>query len=228
MKNIPKFNGFSPAASEFMLQLKFNNDRSWFNPRKQIFEDTVNTPFKALASEVAEIMQENHPEYEINLHTARIYRDARRLYGRGPYKDNLWFTIQTWSGKARGIGFWFGFDAVEYEFGVGCYNASATQMKAYRDSIDANPEAFKQIIREIEKYPEFELVGPVYAKYKKDVGDELNSWYNRKQVIIVSTEEFKGDIFSKDFPKILADKFELLMPFYEYFMAHCPPEPYRA
>lgn len=24
----------------------------------------------------------------------RIYRDARRLHGRGPYKESLWFTVE--------------------------------------------------------------------------------------------------------------------------------------
>ena len=25
---------------------------------------------------------------------SRIYRDARRLHGRGPYKDHLWFCVE--------------------------------------------------------------------------------------------------------------------------------------
>lgn len=37
------------------------------------------------------------------LKTSRIYRDARRLFGRGPYKDHLWFCVRTrdkdWTGR---------------------------------------------------------------------------------------------------------------------------------
>ena len=46
--------------------------------------------FKALAAQTHELMQQRFPDMDCRLHVSRIYRDARRLFGRGPYKDHLW------------------------------------------------------------------------------------------------------------------------------------------
>lgn len=222
-----KFPGLTQEASHFLLELKFNNDRSWFKPRKEQFDQTVYIPFKTLAMETTEILQTRHPELELDLHISRIYRDARRLYGRGPYHDALWFSIKAWAGHMRGPGFWFEFDSVEYSYGMGFYNASASQTQAWRNSIEANPSAFLRILDDLDKHPELQPDGPMYKKYKKDMGERLNPWYNQRQVQILCTKEFGGDILLPEFPEILADGFDAMMPMYKYLLMHCPPEPYR-
>ena len=228
MKEYKPFDGFSPEAGQFMLELKFNNERSWFKPRKEIFDEVVYEPFSALARETTEILQERFPEKEIDLHVSRIYRDARRLDGRGPYKEELWFSLKTWAGPMRGPGFWFEFNAVEYMFGMGFWNASASQTEAWRASIDANPNELDRIVTELEKdHPELELSGPRYKKPKKIMGNHLDSWYNQRQVQMICTRELGGDFYLSDFPKKLAEEYAALMPLYDYFMKHCPPEPYR-
>ena len=39
------FNGFTPAAGDFLWELAFNNERVWFSEHKEQFEQTVNEPF---------------------------------------------------------------------------------------------------------------------------------------------------------------------------------------
>lgn len=227
MKEITPFSGFTPEAGQFLLELKFNNDRSWFKPRKEVFDRVVNEPFKALARETTEELQEQFPEKEFDLHVSRIYRDARRLYGRGPYKEALWFSLKTWNGAMRGPGFWFEFNPVEYSFGMGTWDASAEQMEQWRVSIEANPAAFERILEKLEQHPELEIAGPMYKRQKKDMGKRLNPWYNQRQVQVICTKEFGGDILTPDFPRILAEEYAVLMPLYDYLLAHCPPVPYR-
>ena len=96
------FQGFSQATGEFLWGLAMNNDRAWFLAHKQEYEDALNGPFRALAFETLEKMQAAFPDQEFQTHIARIYRDARRLFGRGPYKDHLWFSLQ--SGERRAYG----------------------------------------------------------------------------------------------------------------------------
>ena len=96
------FEGFTPAAGEFLLALKFNNERPWFLAHKDEFETLVNQPFKALALATADEMARREPALGLNLHVARIYRDARRLHGGGPYKEHLWFSLKDWDGLLRG------------------------------------------------------------------------------------------------------------------------------
>ena len=96
------FSGFSEKTGAFLWDLAFNNERPWFLAHKQEFEDFVNTPFKAMAADTCAGMKKRLPDFEGSVHISRIYRDARRLFGRGPYKDHLWFTLRE-GGLARGL-----------------------------------------------------------------------------------------------------------------------------
>ena len=81
------FNGFTDATIDFMWNLRFNNERPWFNAHKEEFLECLDRPMKALAAEVLERLQAQFPDRTWYLHVSRIYRDARRLHGHGPYKD---------------------------------------------------------------------------------------------------------------------------------------------
>ncbi|MBQ5567911.1 MAG: DUF2461 family protein, partial [Oscillospiraceae bacterium] len=83
------FTGFSEKTGGFLWELSFNNERPWFLAHRQEFEDFVHTPFKALAKDTIDLMNARFPDFEGAAHLSRIYRDARRLFGRGPYKDQL-------------------------------------------------------------------------------------------------------------------------------------------
>ena len=85
---------FSPATIDFLWALRFNNNREWFQEHKPTYEEHLLQPIRALASAVYDAFTDAHPDLGLNLHISRIYRDARRLYGRGPLKDYLWFTIE--------------------------------------------------------------------------------------------------------------------------------------
>ncbi len=136
-----EFNGFSPEAGAFLWELRFNNERPWFNAHKEEFLALVDRPFRALADEVFERMQEAFPKREWYVHVSRIYRDARRLYGRGPYKDHLWFTLRCDASKDEEVpGFYFGFDPEGYDYGMGYWSSKAQLMERYRRLTLANPK----------------------------------------------------------------------------------------
>ena len=88
------FQGFSQGAVDFLWGIRFNNERSWFLAHKEEYLTLVDRPMRELGAQVHQSMEELFPELGLNLHVSRIYRDARRLYGRGPYKDHLWFTLR--------------------------------------------------------------------------------------------------------------------------------------
>ena len=113
------FTGFSEKTGAFLWDLAFNNERPWFLAHRQEFEDFVNTPFKALAEDTYALMGERMPEFEGMVHVSRIYRDARRLFGRGPYKDHLWFTVADARLRHEGPGFWFALGPADYSYGMG-------------------------------------------------------------------------------------------------------------
>ena len=214
------FRGFTKQTSEFMWDLAFNNERTWFNEHKQEFESLVMKPFKELARDTHEEMQRRYPEMGLQLHISRIYRDARRLHGRGPYKDHLWFSLKNWDGLLQGPMFWFEIGAADYSYGMGFYSASPAQMESFRAGVGANPARLERLARMVKEQDEFRLDGEEYKRPKGDVGELLN----RKCLGLECRRDFGGEVLKSGLPQRLADSFGFLVPFYEFFMELCLPE----
>ena len=212
------FNGFTPAAGEFLWELAFNNERPWFLEHKEQFERCVNEPFKALAADTEALMCSRFPEMDCRLHVSRIYRDARRLFGRGPYKDHMWFSIKHGSILLEGPMFWFEIGAADYSYGMGFYSATPEQMAAFRRSIDANPARLTRIAEDLELSGEFRLTGEEYKRPKGYPAPPLDRWYNRKRIGLECSRDHDAVLYSPQLPEILADAYAKLMPLYEYFL----------
>jgi len=212
------FQGFTQKTSDFLWELAFNNERPWFMAHKAEFEECLNTPFKQLAADTIALMKERFPLYEFDVHVSRIYRDARRLFGRGPYKDHLWFSIRAGEIKGEGPSFWFEIGASEYSYGMGYFMASPTHMEIFRRAVDANPAQFERLAKDIEKLKGFKLIGPEYARPKGDRGEVINRWYNRKHIAIESAHDFGGDLLTAELPRILVDGYEKLLPMHDFFV----------
>ena len=210
------FNGFSKETGEFMWELAFNNERPWFNAHKQEFETYLNRPFRALAADTYALMSERFPDTDFRVHVSRIYRDARRLFGRGPYKEALWFTIfadPPAGQESEGPAFWFEIKASSYEYGFGYYG-SPGQMECFRKTVDANPAAFERLAEQMASLPGLSLGGEEYKKPKAVKSGYTAAWYNRKYFGLSHRVDFGGDLFSPSLPVILADTYEKMMPMF--------------
>ena len=211
------FNGFSQATGDFLWSLSMNNDRTWFQAHRQEYEDALNQPFRSLGFETLEKLQRSFPEQDFQLHLSRIYRDARRLFGRGPYKEELWFSIKPSRNMEGGGNLFFGIDALSWQ--IGCdYWRDAKGMAGFRKSMDDDPETFRKLVRAFDKQDYFTLNGPEYSRRKGHADDELGPWYNKKYLWISHSEPFNDKLFSHDFVTLCADGLSALMPFYRYFL----------
>lgn len=216
---VDKFEGFSQETSDFLWDLAFNNERPWFLEHKEQFERVLNRPFKALAQETYDLTCSKSPDKPLLLHVARIYRDARRLHGRGPYKDHLWFSIKADDKLLDGPMFWFELGAADYSMGMGFYSATSAQMEEFRRGIDANPAAFERMAKKLERLKGFSVSGEEYKRPKGQYDGVIGKWYNRKRPGMDCTRDFGEELFSADLPGVLADYFTALMPMYDYLSA---------
>ena len=214
------FQGFQQQASDFFWELCFNNEREWFHAHKQQFDALIGTPMKELAVDTRELLLRRFPLLEAEVHISRIWRDARRLYGRGPLKENLWFSIEKRDTPDYAASFFFELEPAVYSYGMGFWCPKTEQMEAFRKSIDANPAAFERLASGVAKMKGFQLGGPVYKRPKGDYGEVVNAWYNRKWTNVYHEENFGGALLTPEFPTILCDAYAKLMPMYEYLLAH--------
>lgn len=212
------FNGFTRKTSEFMWELSFNNERPWFQAHRQEYEECLNVPFKALANDTFALMCDRHPDVSFHLHISRIYRDARRLRGRGPYHDRLWFSIQAEEKDYEGPVFWFELSPAEYAFGMGTWGIPAF-LEQYRKRIDANPAEFERIITELDRYPELIADLEGYKRPKGDYPPPLGLWYNCRHPGLACKKEFGGDLLTSALPGILADNYDKLFPLFSYLLS---------
>ena len=209
------FEGFTKETGEFLWELRFNNERPWFLAHKEQYERCLNRPFRALAQESWRLLSERYPERDFRVHVSRIYRDARRLFGRGPYKDHLWFSLYT-SDKNEGPSFWFEIGAAGYTYGLGCWSMRPALMERFRRAVDANPARFERLARQAEALPGLRLLGEEYRRPKGDRGELLNRWYNRKYLTMEFSGDFGGDLFSPALAQILCGAYGSLMPMHDF------------
>ena len=219
------FEGYSPAALDFLWGIRFNNERGWFLAHKEDYQSHVLAPTRALGEQVYDAMHEKYPHEPFLLKMSRIYRDARRLFGRGPYKDHLWFYLKSDEILLEGPMFWFEIGAADFSYGMGFYSATPAQMAAFRRKVDANPARFERLAKAVMKEKDFRITGEEYARPKGRRSDVIDRWYNRKRLGIEVSWDYGGDVLSERLPEILVDCYEKLMPMFDFFMEVYREEP---
>lgn len=85
------FAGFPPEALRFFRQLERNNRRDWFEPRKQVFLDSVRAPMEEFVAAIDAALASFAPEAVTLPERAiyRIYRDTRFSLDKSPYKTHI-------------------------------------------------------------------------------------------------------------------------------------------
>lgn len=214
------FQGFSEATNEFLWGIRFNNEKPWFEAHKQEYIDHVQEPLRLLAHEVYERFTAKHSDLPLNLRISRIYRDARRLHGRGPYKSNLWFTLRM-AGEdwAQMPAFWFGIHPSSYNYGMGVFDAKPAYMARFRKEMDERPEVFGKLAKAFDKQDRFVLGADSYKRPKGTPPAPLDQWYNRKGVDMGCYRQVDQLLYSRDLVEDILEGFEELMPYYHYFAA---------
>lgn len=212
------FSGFSDKTIDFMWNIRFNNEKSWFEAHKEEYKEVLAHPMNELAQEVYDGFARKHPEFALNLHVSRIYRDARHLHGQGPYKDHLWFSLrpacEEWTDKPV---FWFELSPDNWTYGLGYYRARPLTMAKHRARIDKDAKQLEKLARSLNSQSEFVLDGEAYARQKADVGKLLNDWYNIKSFSLLHEEALSDDLFCTKLTERIVKGFEYLVPFYAYF-----------
>jgi uncharacterized protein (TIGR02453 family) len=140
------FPGFSPEGIAFLRDLKANNDREWFAPRKSIYEEHLRLPMIELVRAVHGEMLRFAPEYvgEPAKCIFRIYRDTRFSKDKTPYKTHI--AASFWRNgmeKNRGAGYYFSVSPEEIEIAGGLYMPEPEVLLAVRQRIAGQHEAFR-------------------------------------------------------------------------------------
>ncbi len=211
------FQGFTQGAVDFLWGVRLNNNREWFAAHKQEYLELVDAPLRELSRELLEAMDREYPKLGLRQHVCRIYRDARRLHGRGPYKDHLWLVLaRSHEDHLAYPAFYFELAPNYYSYGCGFWDMEPETAAKHRARIDRDPKPLEKIARQIAK-SKFTLFGEEYKRPKGDAGALLNPWYNRKNIGVSFDDNCEGVLFTPELFDDILDGFRFLTPFYRYF-----------
>jgi len=214
------FNGFTDETVDFMWGIRFNNERGWFMDHKEIYQKHFYEPMRELGDEMYDFIQSKRPDYALIRKVARIYRDARRLHGRGPYKDHLWFTVEqpaeSWTDKPS---FWFELTPDGWSYGMGYWVSKPVTMAKLRARIDRDPDTMERLTRALNNQTEFSLNTVDYKKLRSPAPSEiLEPWYRAKYFYIGHEEKLTDELFDRSLVERLKQGYEFLLPYYDYFL----------
>lgn len=173
MAEIQSFRGFPEEGLKFLADLAENNDREWFNPRKEVYTQFIVEPAVAFVNAVGEQLRFISPHIQYDTRTngqgslMRIYRDTRFSKDKSPYKT--WIGIRFWEGggKAGGNpGFFFGFDTTAGGLHVGMHGFDEEMLAAYRQAVDdeKSGEELEEILKGVLAAGDYEVNGEHYKR----------------------------------------------------------------
>jgi uncharacterized protein (TIGR02453 family) len=146
-----KFPGFTPHALAFLRNLKRNNRRDWFQPRKEQYEAVIKLPMLDLINSLNVEFARFAPEYitppEKSVY--RIYRDTRFSPDKTPYKTHIAAIFpHRIAIKREGAVFYLHFTEKELLAFAGVYSPDRDELLAYRNLLSEHHEEFQTILRD--------------------------------------------------------------------------------
>jgi len=218
-----EFRGFGPDALGFLVELGFNNDRSWFQPRKARYEALLKEPLEALCTALdAEFRARGDPlTADAARSPFRIYRDVRFSKDKAPYKTNLGASFP-WAGEGGGVGGYVHLEPGAGFTGGGMYHPSPARLAAWRNAVVNDREGVHAAIGD----PAFVAVfGTVNAESSLkrapsgfDPADPDIELLKLKDVVF-GRPLSDAEVGSPDLPSRLADALAASMPVMRYLAA---------
>jgi uncharacterized protein (TIGR02453 family) len=182
-----RFPGFPKQGLTFLQELKANNDREWFTPRKELFETSVKAPMVALVEAVNAELASFAPEYMTEPAKAiyRIYRDTRFSNDKTPFKTHIAGNLhKQGASKHAAAGYYFSVGADQIEIAAGVYMPGPEELLRLRQHISSEFEEFSRLAAD---KTATKLMGPLQgeslARPPKGFSatDPALSWIKKKQ-----------------------------------------------
>lgn len=219
------FEGFSPEALAFLREVRERNSRQWFEERRRVYQELLLEPFRALVMDLTHTMLGIDSMFEVrpavNKTLSRIHRDTRFSRDKSLYRDSMWLTFRRPRKNWRDApAYFYELSPSSYRYGMGYYSATRSTMDRFREQMDADPAAFRQIASLLEGQTEFVLAGEKYKRLLPTAHPEdIQEWYQRKSLYLVCNRQVGERLYSANLVRDLVSGFELLAPLYQYLLA---------
>ncbi len=169
--DVKPFTGFSPEAIAFIAEWRMNNDRAWFQHKKNDYENLVKEPAIRFVNDLGSKLKLLSRDIEFDLGNngsyLRIYRDVRFSQDKRPYNPNI--RVVFWEGprkKTENPGFFIKIDQTGVGIFAGIHMLHKAFLRAFRDAVVDPVLGAKllQAIDEVKQAGSYELGGAHYKR----------------------------------------------------------------
>ena len=214
---------FTPRLFEFLLELRANNDRAWFQDNKGRYEQHVKEPLLQFIADFGPKLQSISEHFVADTRTNggsmfRIYRDVRFSKDKSPYKTQAAAHFRHEVGKsAHAPGFYLHLAPDEVFAGVGLWQPDSATLGRIRNHIASNPQRWERASKDPAFLDAFELTGSSLKRPPKgfDADNPCIEDLKRKDHIaacMFDEEEATSPGFLDDF----ADACRMASPYMEF------------
>jgi len=174
------FQGFSKETLPFLLEIRQNNTKEWFEANKDRYIKLILEPSRAFVEEFGEHLMAIEPTInyapKINQSLFRIYRDIRRMgANKPPIKERIGIIFWQGSGKRmQSSSFYLHFSPDELFVSVGVRWFEKEMLDAYREYIkdDTNRAKLHSILQNITSKG-YEVIQKGYNRYPRGFSSDM-------------------------------------------------------
>ena len=144
----------------FLTELAQNNNKPWFEANKEKYE-AAKQDFEVYIAEILDGLGQIEPLFkEQNAKNCifRIYRDVRFSKDKTPYKAHFGAHLNKGGKKFTGAGFYLHLEPGKCFAGGGLWMPEAPLLKAVRQEINYNFEAFKLVLEDVQFKKQFGVI----------------------------------------------------------------------
>lgn len=215
---MPKSSSIPESSLEFLKLLKQNNNRDWFNARKDEFVKQQMF-IQIFAEELLEELNIHDvietPSGKKSLH--RIYKDTRFSKEKIPYKNNWSGSFKRASKHRRG-GYYFHIEPGNTFIGGGFQQPDAKDLKRIREDISQDSEPVRKILTDKSFIETFGVLRGEQLKTTPkgfDANDEAIDLLRYKQFLLKRNFTDK-EVLSDSFIQEVNLTFKYMRPFFDY------------
>lgn len=201
---------FSRKTLTFLSQLDKNNNRDWFNENKAKYEENVREPALDFIADISGDLSRISPHFnaipkKIGGSLMRVYRDARFVKDKRPYKTNIGIQFRHEVGKdVHAPGFYVHISPEECFIGAGIWRPDSKALGGIRIAIAEKSDKWVSINKQRSFKSNYELGGESLVNaprgYAKD--HPMLEDLRRKDFIaitplkktIVTSDQFKKEV----------------------------------
>ena len=148
-----EFRGFPAQGIRFLRDLAKNNERAWFTPRKDVYEQELLAPLRSLVADATAALRKARIPIGADPQrtTFRIYRDVRFSPDKRPYKTNLGAYLPHRGNREAPGGIYVHIQPGESFMAAAFYELDKPHLQRWREAMAGAPKKFEAMLRDLEK-----------------------------------------------------------------------------